>query len=103
MNPAPQWLHRDGQRVVLTLRVQPRASRTAVAEATAERLRLRIAAPPVDDAANRELIAFLARQFKVPRGRVELLSGATARAKRVAIDAPRRMPEWTDIEKPESP
>lgn len=96
MSASRPWLRRDGDRLVLSLRVQPRASRTAVAEAGDERLRVRVAAAPVDDAANRALIEFLAREFGVPKGRVELIAGASARSKRVAIDAPRRVPDWLD-------
>jgi len=81
---------------VLDCHVQPRASRTEVAGVHGERLKLRVAAPPVDDAANKALIAFLAKAFKVPKGHIELLSGASGRDKRVAIAAPRRIPEWLD-------
>ena len=81
---------------MLDCHVQPRASRTEIAGVHGERLKLRIAAPPVDDAANKALIAFLAKAFKVPKGHIALLSGASGRDKRVAIAAPRRIPEWLD-------
>ena len=93
MSEGPWW-RRDGQRVVLELHVQPRAGRTGIAGVHSGRLRVRVAAAPVEDAANRELVAFLAKQFRVPRARVTLLSGAAARDKRVAVEAPRRLPEW---------
>ena len=81
---------------MLDCHVQPRASRTEVAGVHGARLKLRVAAPPVDDAANKALISFLAKAFKVPKGNILVLSGATGRDKRVAIDAPRRMPEWLE-------
>ena len=46
--------------VVLDLRVQPGAKRTEVAGMHGERVKIRLAAPPVDGAANDELVRFLA-------------------------------------------
>lgn len=57
-------------------------------------LRVRIAAPPVDGAANAGLLRWLAEEFDVPLRQVELLTGATSRIKRVRIKAPRRTPPW---------
>ncbi len=48
-------------------------------------MKIRIKAPPVEGAANKELIRFLAEHFAVPRSSVELLSGAGSRHKRIAI------------------
>jgi len=65
----------------------PRSSRSEVAGEHNGALRVRVAAPPVDDAANRELIRVLAKAFNVSRGGIRILSGHTARLKRVSIDA----------------
>lgn len=75
--------HRGG--TVIDIYVQPRASRSEVVGIHDGVLRIRIAAPPVDGAANAEVIAFLARLLGVQRSRVELLSGHTSRRKRVLI------------------
>jgi uncharacterized protein (TIGR00251 family) len=48
-------------------------------------LRVRIAAPPVDGAANEELIKVLAKKFKVSRTRVIIVSGHSSRIKQVMI------------------
>jgi uncharacterized protein YggU (UPF0235/DUF167 family) len=48
-------------------------------------VKIRLAAPPVDGAANAALIAFLAERLGVPRAAVTVVAGATARRKRVAI------------------
>ena len=49
-------------------------------------VKIRLAAPPVDGAANDALTAFLADRLAVPRSAVSLLGGATSRRKRVRID-----------------
>jgi uncharacterized protein (TIGR00251 family) len=72
--------------VRLRLRVQPRASRTEVAGIHGDELRIRLAAPPVDGAANEALVRFLAETLDVPRASVRLASGATSRSKVVEVD-----------------
>ncbi len=84
----------DGDTLVLEIRLQPRASRSELLGVEAARLRVRVSAAPVDNAANQEMIAILAKEFGVAKSRVRLLAGATARNKRVAIDGPRRLPTW---------
>lgn len=79
------WLREDDGDVVLTLHIQPGAKRTEVAGTHGEALKIRLAAPPVDGKANEALIAFVAKALGVPKSRVELISGQTARAKRVRV------------------
>lgn len=71
--------------VVLTILAAPRAGRDQIAGVVDGSLRVRLAAPPVDGAANEALVAFLARLLSVPRSRVELLRGATSRRKTVLV------------------
>jgi uncharacterized protein (TIGR00251 family) len=80
------WVAETGSGVRLRVHVQPRASRTEVAGLHGEALKIRLAAPPVDGAANEALIEFLSHQLDVPRRAVELLSGLTSRAKAVRIE-----------------
>jgi uncharacterized protein (TIGR00251 family) len=69
----------------LVIHVQPRAKRTAVAGEHGDAIRIRLAAPPVDGAANAELVRFLAERLGVRRADVTIVSGATARRKGVRI------------------
>jgi hypothetical protein len=80
------WLRQaaDGS-VTLSLHIQPGASRTEAAGLHGEALKLRLAAPPVDGKANACLIAYLADFLDLPKSRVELVSGASSRQKRVRI------------------
>jgi len=70
----------------LTLHVQPRARRTEVAGLHGAALKIRLAAAPVDGAANDELVRFLAEQLGVPRRAVRLVAGVGARRKVVEVD-----------------
>ena len=64
----------------------PRASRSEVVGEHNGALRVRIAAPPVDGAANDELIRTLAKTFRVPRSAVSIIGGQNGRHKRVRIE-----------------
>jgi uncharacterized protein len=91
------WRREDGSALVLTLHVQPGAKRTAVdgthGEGTQQRLKVRLAAPPVDGKANAELMRFMADAFGVPVRNVDLVRGESSRQKVVRIDAPTRRPD----------
>ncbi len=71
--------------ITFAVRVQPRASQTVIVGALDGALKIRLAAPPVDGAANEELTRWLAKFFEVPRAAVEILSGATAKQKRIRV------------------
>jgi uncharacterized protein (TIGR00251 family) len=76
---------RDGNDLVLEVRVHPRASRTEFAGTLGDRVRVRLQAPPVDGRANAALVEFLADAFDVPRARVSIEHGHSGRDKRVRI------------------
>lgn len=92
MSAAP-WYRWDGDDLLLCVRVQPRARRSAFAGAHGDALKLKLAAPPVDGRANDELVRFVAERFAVPRSAVILVSGQRGRAKRLRVHAPGRLPE----------
>ena len=68
------------------LHVQPRAKRTELAGRHGDAIKVRLAAPPVDGAANDELVRFLAERLGVRRGAVRIAAGAASRRKTVEID-----------------
>ena len=71
----------------LTFRVQvvPRASRSEIIGEHNGALRVRLAAPPVDGAANEELVRTLARAFAVSRREVEIAAGHGSKLKQVIV------------------
>ena len=70
----------------LDLSVAPNARKTAVAGLHGDALRIRLAAQPVDGAANEALLRWLSGQLGLARSQLRLLQGASARRKCVAID-----------------
>jgi uncharacterized protein (TIGR00251 family) len=73
------------QGYILKLHVVPGSRQTAVAGLHGDRLKVKVASAPEKGRANRELLEFLARSLKVPLKDVHLTSGATSRAKVVAV------------------
>lgn len=76
---------------VLAVRLTPRGGRDAVEGWARDGdgrpyLKVRVASPPVDGAANAALIAFLAKTLKISRSSIRLVSGDTARVKRLELE-----------------
>lgn len=72
--------------VEFDVRVIPRAKKTELAGARGEAILVRLAAPPVEGAANDALIAFLSSLLGTPRSRIHVISGARSRQKRIKVD-----------------
>jgi uncharacterized protein (TIGR00251 family) len=76
---------RSEDHTILTVHVQPRARQTEIVGWHGDAIKIRLAAPPVDGAANEELCRYLAARLKVPAAAVTVRSGQTSRRKRVEI------------------
>lgn len=86
-----EWKNND---LLLRVKVQPKASKDEFCEVMDDAIKVRVTAPPVDGKANQHLIKFLAKQFKVSKSRVELISGETNREKRFRIFSPELLPSF---------
>ena len=81
------WIRYDAasRRIALTVRVQPNARRNEIAGLHGDSLKVRIAAPAVDNKANAALIEFLSETLDVPKFSIAIRRGATGRRKIVEI------------------
>jgi uncharacterized protein len=79
--PAPGYLRAQTDGVLLSVKLQPRASANEIVGPLGAELRIKVTAPPVDAAANEALVRLLAEVLDCPRGRVELIRGQTSRHK----------------------
>jgi uncharacterized protein (TIGR00251 family) len=98
---SPPWpcLRLEGkagqQKLIVDISVSPNAKRTELVGWHDGALRVRLAAPPVDGAANDALRKWLATELGIPQNRVELLRGASGRRKQWLIDIPMpQMQAW---------
>ncbi len=92
----PAYLKAQGDGVVLSIKVQPRASKNEIGEAMGAELKVKVTAPPVDSAANEAVLRLLADVLDCPRGSVQLIRGNTSRHKQILIQ---RMPLETVVAK----
>jgi uncharacterized protein len=81
----PPFLRAQPDGLLLSVKLQPRASANEIGEPLGNELRIKVTAPPVDAAANEALVKLLAKQLGCPRNQVELLRGHTSRHKTVKL------------------
>ncbi len=81
----PSCLRGQGDAVLLSVKVQPRASVTAIGEPLGAELRVKVTAPPVDAAANEALLRLMAETFGCARSAVEIVRGGTSRHKVIKV------------------
>ena len=79
------WFTENKDGITLTVRVIPRASRSEIVGEHGDALKIKLASPPVDGAANEELIKLLSKRLDVPRSDIEIVAGHTAKLKRLSI------------------
>ena len=84
--------------LVFRVRVVPRASRSEITGEHDGALRVRIAAPPVEGAANDELVRLLARSCGVPRSAIKITAGQAAKLKTVSLSgvSAKAFTDWFD-------
>ncbi|HWQ90750.1 MAG TPA: DUF167 domain-containing protein [Clostridia bacterium] len=82
---APAFITSQADGVLVSIKLQPRASADEIGEPLGNELRVRVTAPPVDAAANEALLKLIAREWKHPRSRMELVRGHTSRHKTLKL------------------
>ncbi len=87
MKPRPVRLQdkQAGEAATLSVRIQPRSSKNEIVRQEGG-FKIRLTAPPVDGAANDALIRFLSELLSIPKSRVEIVTGHTAKNKIVRIN-----------------
>lgn len=79
------WLSGDEKGTVLSIFVQPRASRNQLVGLQGEELKVRLTSPPVEGAANKSCCAYFAKLLGVAKSAVELQAGEASRHKRLLV------------------
>ena len=81
----PNYLKAQSDGVLLSVKLQPRASANEIGEPLGNELRIKVTAPPVDAAANEALVRLLAGVLDCGRSRIELVRGQTSRHKLIKL------------------
>lgn len=72
-------------RIIVRIKARPQSGQTSIAGIVNNEIIVRIKAPPEGGKANRELISYFSKYFKVPKNEIEIVSGETSRHKRVSL------------------
>jgi hypothetical protein len=83
--PPASFLKETAGGTLLSIKLQPRASKNEIGEPLGNELKIKVTAPPVDAAANQALVEFLAERLGCSRGKVELIRGHTSRHKNILL------------------
>lgn len=70
---------------IVSVRAQPRSSRSGLDSIVGDAVKVRIKSAPVDGKANKELVETIADAFGIPKSRVEFKSGQTSKTKRILL------------------
>ena len=85
----------ENSSITLKIKAQPNASRSEFAGLYGEdAIKVRVAAPAVEGAANKELIRFIAKSFKVPKSSIELISGQSSKIKLIRLKKSQKLEEF---------
>jgi len=79
------WVQEIPEGVTFKVTVQPRGSRNELVGLQGDALKIKLTAPPVEGAANRMCVEFLAKSLKVRKSDVEIIQGHSSRAKKVLV------------------
>ena len=83
--PPATFLRETAGGALLSVKLQPRASKNEIGAPLGDELKIKVTAPPVDAAANQALVEFLADKLDCSRGKVELIRGQTSRHKTILL------------------
>lgn len=83
--PPATFLRETSGGTLLSVKLQPRASKNEIGEPLGAELKIKVTAPPVDAAANQALIELLADKLDCSRGQVELIRGQTSQHKTILL------------------
>ena len=82
----PLAITEDAGGITFEVQVVPRASRDRIGPVVGDRLKVQLAAPPVDGAANEALVRLVAEKLEVPKRQIRILRGETGRKKLLRVE-----------------
>lgn len=83
-----EWLSGTNGGFRIAVQVSPNARKTEIVSSEGETLRVKLQAQPIDGKANEALIHFIAKKLRIPKKKVSITHGLTAKRKLVEIDLP---------------
>ncbi|WP_200763415.1 DUF167 domain-containing protein [Nitrosophilus alvini] len=88
------WYEIIGDEILFYIKAQPNSSRNEFAGIYDDSLKVKIKAPAVEGAANKELVKFLSKSFKIPKSSIEFLGGETSKRKKIKMQYNEKIKEF---------
>jgi uncharacterized protein (TIGR00251 family) len=86
---------KKGDKIVLNIKAQPNSSKNKIAGVYADALKVNIKAPAVEGAANKELIKFFSKEFKIPKSEIEI-KGQRSKKKQLVMPVNERLIQFLE-------
>jgi len=90
------WFDIQKDYIDLFVNARPASSKNVIVGVFDNTLKIKIKAPAVDGAANKELVKFLSKQFKVPKSRITFISGKTKKCKHIRLPRNEQLEAWIE-------
>ncbi len=79
------WYEIKDDHIIINVKAIPNSSKNVIAEVMQEQIKVKIKAPAVEGAANKELIKFFSKEFKISKSDIEFIGGMTSKRKRIKL------------------
>ncbi len=79
------WYEKKEDRVIFSIKAVPNSSKNEICGLLDESLKVKIKAPAVEGAANKEIVKFLSKEFKISKSQIEFVGGETSKRKRLSL------------------
>lgn len=93
------FLKQHTRGIILSVYIQPRASKNSVAGIHDDALKIKITAPPIDGAANKMCLNFLSKWLGLPKSTMEIISGQKSRRKEILLRYSKKAQNETDMKR----
>jgi len=90
------WYDIGKDYIELYINARPGSSKNVIVGVFEDSLTIKIKAPAVEGAANKELVKFLSKQFKIPKSEIRFLSGETSKRKRIRLPRAKMLEDWIE-------
>ena len=88
------WYEKKDGYIILYIKAQPNSSKNKIAGILGDSLKINIKAPAVEGAANKELVKFLSKSFKIAKSDIEFVSGQTSKRKAIKLPINEKIEEF---------
>jgi len=79
------WYEIKSDFIIINVKAVPNSSKNVIAEVLDDQIKVKVKAPAVEGAANKELIKFFSKEFKVSKSDIEFIGGMTSKRKRIKL------------------